>query len=269
MEQAIILQFIIIVFCYTPGCRADNPSQQYYEELKMLQKIHTGYGDREKAMSYYSEAMQFHMEKKYRDSERLWYMAAKTDPGWLDPFFQLACSTALQGKHDIALGYIEITQAKDSLKWFKRITADTDLAGIRQNEKYTRLIQQYDPRNHWVTNILNKQFIFTHNDAWNNETRETLFKPDGMLWPVETRQTLFHAIIHLPEERGQYRATGLLLSYLKKGVVPELMSQRKNRICTILQQRMNLCVCFRATRILTGMMMAGRTLTFEIKPAQY
>lgn len=217
MEQAIILQFIIIVFCYTPGCRSDNPSQQYYEELKMLQKIHTGYGDREKAKSYYSEAMQFHMEKKYRDSERLWYMAAKTDPGWLDPFFQLACSTALQGKHDIALGYIEITLASDRLKWFKRITADTDLAGIRQNEKYTRLIQQYDPRNHWVTNILNKQFIFTHNDAWNNETRETLFKPDGTVMASGNTSDTVPCHYSFTGGKWSIQGNGLTIIIFKKG----------------------------------------------------
>ncbi len=181
MKQLRVFFIFAFVFSIMSDLTANNTSQAYLEELKMLKRIYVGFGNREEAQKHYNQAMGSHKEKKYNDSEKFWYIAAKIDPSWVEPFFNLACATALQGKHEIAVEYVEIALSMDRIKVFPWAQNDKDLAGLRKNKKFIRLVEHYNPENHWVKDLLNKKFVYTHNDAWYNERRETTLRPDGTM----------------------------------------------------------------------------------------
>ena len=184
MKRVKILSIPVFVFMLLTLAAADNQSQAFLDELKMLNRIFVGPASSEnqaEAKKLYGQGMESHRQKKYLESEKLWYMAAKADPKWLEPFFNLACSTAMQGKHEIAIEYLEIALNMDRNRVLPWARNDSDLAGLRKNEKYIRLLEKYDPKNHWVTELLGKTFVYEVRDSWNTDRREIKLYADGSM----------------------------------------------------------------------------------------
>src|SRR6185503_19791358 len=69
---------------------------------------------------------------RYREAERQWADAARADPAWQGPFYNLACVAAIDGRLDDALGYLELMQ-KRGASWarLRRLETDPDLAALR------------------------------------------------------------------------------------------------------------------------------------------
>jgi hypothetical protein len=85
--------------------------------------------------------MKVHAAKAYADSERLWAEAARKDPAWDWPFYNLACSTALQGRADDAIAYLEMVRdRKPDPGMLARIETDKDLKSIRTRPEVKALI---------------------------------------------------------------------------------------------------------------------------------
>jgi len=98
-------------------------------------------GDRTKAMALHRQAMKVHEAKNYPASERLWAEAARTDPGWDWPYYNLACSTALQARAGEAIGYLEMVRdRKPDPEMLHRIESDGDLGSIRSRPEYEALV---------------------------------------------------------------------------------------------------------------------------------
>jgi len=184
MSQLKISSALVFIFVIMTAIAADDQSQRFLNELKMLNRIFIGPASDEhkaEAKKFHTRAMESHKQKKYLESEKFWYLAAKLDPRWVEPFFNLACSTALQGKHEVALEYLEIALNMDRNKVVPWARNDSDLAGLKKNAKYIRLVEKFDPKNHWVMELLGKTFVYEIRDSWNTERREIRLYADGSM----------------------------------------------------------------------------------------
>jgi tetratricopeptide (TPR) repeat protein len=134
----IILAVCLVAFQFNQ-CKSDT-STAYLQELKNISKVA---GDRSKANQLHKKALDEHKKKNYTESERLWYEAAKSDPAWGKTYFNLACTTALQGKKEIAVEYLGIALSLDAKNLMKPAENDSDLKSIRNLESYKELIAKW------------------------------------------------------------------------------------------------------------------------------
>jgi formylglycine-generating enzyme required for sulfatase activity len=90
-------------------------------------------GDRKQATALHRQAMQVHAAKDYDASERLWAEAARTDPSWAWPFYNLACAAAQQARPDAALAYLAMMRDRGpEPELLRRLETDGDLKAIRR-----------------------------------------------------------------------------------------------------------------------------------------
>jgi len=143
VKQLRILSIFIFILFIVPSLVAQNASQAYLDELKNIKKIS---GNNKVARELHLKAMDNHKKKMYSDSEKLWYRAAKADPGWVEPFFNLACSTALQGKQEISFEYLEMALNMDKTKVIPWVKNDPDIASLRKYKKYSQLLERYSEK---------------------------------------------------------------------------------------------------------------------------
>ncbi len=106
-------------------------------------------------------------------------MSARIDPTWVEAYFNLACATAMQGKIEISLAYVEMILKKDRVKVIAWVKNDSDLAALRKESRYMSLVKLYDPQNHWVNEVLNTKFIYSLKSSWDNDHLETELRGDG------------------------------------------------------------------------------------------
>lgn len=162
-----------------------------------LKRLAGTVGDRGKAGVLHRQALAEHRKKNYAAAEELWYRAAKADPSWARMYFNLACATALQGQTAVSLDYMEIALSLDRavvLVWMKN---DSDLAGIRGDDRYRRILARYEDapagnvaavlrsKPYWVHAAKNanawfvfgeKSFFLERNAAFEEMT------PQGIFW---------------------------------------------------------------------------------------
>jgi len=179
MRKNCPIALLVLIFI-AAAVSADEMSQSNYwkNELKAMKKIS---GDRARAQKLHDMAMVAHKKNNFPESERLWHLAAKADPGWADTYFNLACSTAMQGKRDIAVEYLEIALDLDRntvLPWAKN---DSDMTNLKDNKKYQRLVGISAIGGHWVNEIIGRQFEYSVKDSWNSEHRVIMLNSDGTM----------------------------------------------------------------------------------------
>jgi len=139
VKRYLIILAVCIAALQFNQCKSDT-STAYLQELKNISKDN---GDRSKATQLHEKALDEHKKKNYTESERLWYEAAKTDPAWGKTYFNLACTTALQGKKEIAVEYLGIALSLDAKHMIKPAEKDSDLESIRNLESFKKLIAQW------------------------------------------------------------------------------------------------------------------------------
>jgi hypothetical protein len=108
------------------------------DELRALPRTP---GDRARAMALHTEALKVHRAKNFAESERIWADAARADPAWDGPYYNLACSTALQGRPDDAIAYLEMVRDREPDPGrLRRIETDRDLRSLRARDEYKALL---------------------------------------------------------------------------------------------------------------------------------
>lgn len=111
------------------------------DELMALSKDQRG--DREQAMALRKRAMGELRKKDLAASEQTWAQAARTDPSWDWPFFNLACVASLGGKLDDALAYLEAVRERGPQRdMVRRIERDRDLQALRARPELTGLLRE-------------------------------------------------------------------------------------------------------------------------------
>ena len=125
---------LITLVVMTLACARTDP---HFAELKEMARTP---GNRAEAQAISARAFSAHQQKKYSESERLWFEAAKKDPSWSTIYFNLACSTALQGRLPVALEYLKITLSLDATPaMVNAIRSDPDLAALRSSPLFAEL----------------------------------------------------------------------------------------------------------------------------------
>ncbi|MCP4133172.1 MAG: hypothetical protein GY754_19550 [bacterium] len=152
MIKKIILPLIVISIFMFSFCKKGEqtteqnvqkdfkPNISYLDELKTIKKDK---GDRKKAESLHEKALKEHQLANYDISEKYWYQAAKADPAWGQPYFNLACSVASMGSKKPAIDYLQMALALDSAKLLKPTKNDKELDSIRDTKEYKDLIKKY------------------------------------------------------------------------------------------------------------------------------
>jgi len=111
------------------------------DELRALPRDRTG--DRADAMARHKRAMTAHGARDFATAEQLWAEAARIDPAWDWPFYNLACVASRVGRIDDALAYLEAVHArKPGFDMLRRIETDHDLDAVRARPALAALIQQ-------------------------------------------------------------------------------------------------------------------------------
>jgi hypothetical protein len=98
-------------------------------------------GDRTKAKELHRQALKVHATLKFAESERIWAEAARADPSWNVPFYNLACTSALQAHPLEAIAYLEMVRDRNpdrEMLW--RIEHDGELRSIRSRPEYEALV---------------------------------------------------------------------------------------------------------------------------------
>jgi hypothetical protein len=111
------------------------------DELRALPKDRAG--NRTDAMALHKRAMVSLGAKDFAAAEKTWADAARTDPSWDWPFYNLACVASRVGRVDDALAYLEAVHArKPSFEMLRRIEQDHDLDAVRARPGLAALIKQ-------------------------------------------------------------------------------------------------------------------------------
>ncbi|MCB1317440.1 MAG: hypothetical protein KDK27_15865, partial [Leptospiraceae bacterium] len=103
-------------------------------------------GDRIQAEEIYARAHQLHTENQnYAEAEKLYIEAARIDPSFPAPYYQLACILALTERPDQAMRTLRVAVEMDTerRRWFTR---DSDLESLHEREDYKELVRQYVAR---------------------------------------------------------------------------------------------------------------------------
>lgn len=120
-----------------PAVKAERPPAALVDQVRALPRTA---GDRKQAMALHSQAMKVHAAKDFEESERLWAEAARADPSWSWPLYNLACSAALQGRSAAALAYLEMMRDRaPEPDMLRRLETDADLASIRRRPEFEAL----------------------------------------------------------------------------------------------------------------------------------
>lgn len=122
-----------------------NKAAVLRDELLALPKDRGG--DREAAKTLHRRAMTEHGRKDFTAAERTWAEAARTDPSWDWPFYNLACVAARVGRPDDAMAYLEAVRTRNpAADMIRRIATDHDFDALRRRPEFTaflvRLTQQ-------------------------------------------------------------------------------------------------------------------------------
>jgi len=100
-------------------------------------------GNRPVAMALHKRALISHGAKDFAVAEATWADAARTDPSWDWPFYNLACVASRVGRVDDALAYLEAVHArKPRFEMLRRIEQDHDLDAVRARPELAGLIQR-------------------------------------------------------------------------------------------------------------------------------
>jgi hypothetical protein len=119
----------------------DAPPASLLDELRALPRERAG--NRDDAMALHKRAMVSHSAKDFAAAEKTWADAARTDPSWDWPFYNLACVASRVGRIDDAIAYLEGVHArKPSFEMLRRIEQDHDLDAVRARPELAALIKQ-------------------------------------------------------------------------------------------------------------------------------
>jgi hypothetical protein len=99
-------------------------------------------GDRPRAMGLHKRAMGELRQKSLAAAEQTWAQAARADPSWDWPFYNLACIASLAGRLDDALAYLDAIHLRNPAPdMVRRVERDPDLAAVRQRPEMAPLLK--------------------------------------------------------------------------------------------------------------------------------
>jgi serine/threonine protein kinase len=98
-------------------------------------------GDRAAAVEVHRRALIAHRAQRYGDAEELWAEAARLDPSWEGPFYNLACIASLEGRVEDALVYLTLVQKRGiSYSRLRKIETDPDLVAVRARPEVREIV---------------------------------------------------------------------------------------------------------------------------------
>jgi hypothetical protein len=111
------------------------------ETLVTLQDLPTTAGDRRAAVRSHRMALTAHRAQQYGDAETHWAAAARLDPSWDGPFYNLACIASLEGRVDDAIAYLDLATRR-GLLWsrLRGLSTDPDLLAVRGHPRLSAII---------------------------------------------------------------------------------------------------------------------------------
>ena len=128
------------------GATTDRPSGGAQVEamslLEEMQALGIERGRRGRAERFHSRALAAHKKRRFKESESLWAEAARRDPAWERPFYNLACATALQGRHGDAVAYLRMVAKRQiDYRRLRKVETDPDLAAIRDRPELRAVVE--------------------------------------------------------------------------------------------------------------------------------
>ncbi len=121
------------------GVRASVRPMSLLEEM---QTLGTKSGNRRRSARLHSRALRLHKRGRYKEAETIWGDAARADPAWERPFYNLACTTALQGRAGDALAYLKMVAKREiDYKRLRKVETDSDLASLRDRPELAETIE--------------------------------------------------------------------------------------------------------------------------------
>ena len=131
-----LLAKIIIVTCWALISFCGKSSA--YNEIS---KVAGQMGNRASAEKFAKKAMVFHRKKAYQQASELWLKAAKADPSWWKPIYNLGCAAALTGKKDEAISFLRLAlKVEKAPKMIGYLRTDSDLKTIRSTQEFRKLL---------------------------------------------------------------------------------------------------------------------------------
>lgn len=115
------------------------------EPMTLLEEMRTlgiQRGRRGRAERFHSRALAAHKRSRYKEAESLWAEAARRDPAWERPFYNLACATAQQQRHGDALAYLRMVARRQiDYRRLRKVETDPDLQSIRKRPELREVIE--------------------------------------------------------------------------------------------------------------------------------
>jgi tetratricopeptide (TPR) repeat protein len=117
------------------------------DTLAAMRELPTTQGDRAAAVRSHRAALLAHRAQQYGDAENHWAEAARLDPSWDAPFYNLACIASLENRLDDAVAYLALVEAR-GIAWarLRRIGADPDLDRLRGRPELATFIARETER---------------------------------------------------------------------------------------------------------------------------
>jgi tetratricopeptide (TPR) repeat protein len=98
-------------------------------------------GDREAATAHHQAALRLHSAGRYAEAETRWAEAARADPSWERPYYNLACATALQQRPDDAIAYLELMRDSElDFYRLRKLESDRDLDSLRALPAFAQVV---------------------------------------------------------------------------------------------------------------------------------
>jgi tetratricopeptide (TPR) repeat protein len=110
-----------------------------------LKSLYYTKGDRAKATKLNKLGLSMYKKKNYQKAEEYWIKAAKADPSWWKPFFNMGCTAALKGNINESALFVELAIKRDPQKATSSLKADSDLKALRKTARYKALIANNQP----------------------------------------------------------------------------------------------------------------------------
>jgi hypothetical protein len=112
----------------------------YLAEVRIMG---TKTGDAAESVKLHRLAIAEYRARRYSSAENLWFRAAKADPSWAKPVFNLACAASMQGKGELAVKYLEQALRRHPFVVMAWMKSDPDLAPARKTASFARLLDEY------------------------------------------------------------------------------------------------------------------------------
>jgi len=126
-----------------------------YDVLNGLEKKP---GDRARATELNKQALGHHQKKEYEKAEALWVDAAKADPSWWKPYYNLACVASLTEHPELSIRYLKLALRVDfDPALIRSMKSDSDLVNARKLPEFQTVIASTRILGNWGGIAMDRQ----------------------------------------------------------------------------------------------------------------